>query len=121
MATENLSPAPPARKNTALPLSVRLSADINRLRPGPTLFEWHVNETDLERENDGLHLYGKWQAQGEAHRERLPGQASTATEEVWVGNSKPQLEIKVKGNRSFYWDNEELPYQVVIEDKEDGS
>ncbi|MCB0548739.1 MAG: ThuA domain-containing protein [Phaeodactylibacter sp.] len=111
-----------SEKYGAAPLSVRLSAEASTDYDQDLLsFEWHVNGKPISNAKTTDYTF----TENGRHRVRLivkdsRGQASTATEEVWVGNSKPQLEIKVKGNRSFYWDNEELPYQVAVEDKEDG-
>jgi cytochrome c len=49
------------------------------------------------------------------------GKEATAELEVQVGNEPPQVEIKVQGNRSFFWDKTTLQYQVDVTDKEDGS
>jgi cytochrome c len=49
------------------------------------------------------------------------GQKSTANLEVIVGNSKPEVAIQVKGNTTFFWDNDKVNYRVLVKDKEDGS
>ena len=49
------------------------------------------------------------------------GGKGTTTLQVKVGNTPPTVFIESKANRSFYWDNSILDYQVKISDKEDGS
>ena len=38
---------------------------------------------------------------------------------VFVGNTPPEVRIETGANRSFYWDNSVLDYNVVIKDEED--
>ncbi|WP_229252852.1 PQQ-dependent sugar dehydrogenase [Dyadobacter helix] len=47
------------------------------------------------------------------------GGKSTATTQIKVGNTPPEVHIKTSANRTFYWDNTVLDYQIVISDKED--
>ncbi|SMD13266.1 PQQ-dependent sugar dehydrogenase [Pedobacter nyackensis] len=49
------------------------------------------------------------------------GGIGTATVQVKVGNTPPKVAIESKANRSFYWDNSLLDYQVKISDREDGT
>ncbi|PSR52756.1 PKD domain-containing protein [Adhaeribacter arboris] len=47
------------------------------------------------------------------------GESSTSTVQVKAGNAPPDVMIATKANRSFYWDNTELDYQVQVKDAED--
>lgn len=49
------------------------------------------------------------------------GGKGTATTQVKVGNTPPDVTIATKANRSFYWDNSAFDYQVKVSDKEDGN
>jgi cytochrome c len=49
------------------------------------------------------------------------GESASTTIEIKVGNSKPQIALDVKGNRTFFWDNQSLEYQVQVTDTEDGT
>ncbi|KAA5542885.1 PQQ-dependent sugar dehydrogenase [Adhaeribacter rhizoryzae] len=50
------------------------------------------------------------------------GKKTIADLEVKVGNEPPQVTVDLgKGNRSFYFDNQKLNYQVKVTDKEDGT
>lgn len=47
------------------------------------------------------------------------GNVSIAKTEIKVGNAAPTVEWQIAGNRSFYWDNRTLQYEIGIEDEED--
>ncbi len=49
------------------------------------------------------------------------GKKAEAAVEVVVGNTPPRVSIELAGNRSFFWDGHPVPYQVRVEDAEDGS
>jgi cytochrome c len=49
------------------------------------------------------------------------GNSSTSNVEVKVGNEPPKVEVAVAGNKSFYWENKPVNYEVKVADKEDGS
>ncbi|MGK7391660.1 MAG: ThuA domain-containing protein [Candidatus Cyclobacteriaceae bacterium M2_1C_046] len=38
-----------------------------------------------------------------------------------AGNAAPEINIKVSGNSTFFWDGREIEYDVSVKDKEDGS
>ncbi|MFB5944307.1 PQQ-dependent sugar dehydrogenase [Albibacterium profundi] len=47
------------------------------------------------------------------------GAESTGIIEIKVGNTLPVVTIKTEGNRSFFFDDKTLPYEVTVEDAED--
>jgi cytochrome c len=49
------------------------------------------------------------------------GQSSTTDVILKVGNEMPQVNVALKGNRSFYFDKTPLAYTVSVRDKEDGT
>ncbi len=49
------------------------------------------------------------------------GNVTTQTVEVKVGNEVPKVELALKGNKTFYFDNQPVAYEVKVSDKEDGS
>ena len=49
------------------------------------------------------------------------GNHSAAQTEIRVGNAPPQVMIEIDGNRSFYFDDQRLRYNVQVTDQEDGS
>lgn len=51
----------------------------------------------------------------------VKGNVSSSNVEVKVGNEPPKVEVAVAGNKSFYWENKPVSYEVKVADKEDGS
>ncbi|WP_229310769.1 ThuA domain-containing protein [Larkinella arboricola] len=49
------------------------------------------------------------------------GNVSIKQLEVRVGNETPKVEVAVKGNKTFYFDNKPVEYEVKVADKEDGT
>lgn len=49
------------------------------------------------------------------------GESSSKDIEIQVGNQPPSVAIELASNQTFYWDNSPIDYQVVVQDKEDGS
>jgi cytochrome c len=49
------------------------------------------------------------------------GNVVTKTLEVRVGNEPPKVEVAVKGNKTFYWNDKKVEYAVQVNDREDGS
>ncbi|WP_448104505.1 PQQ-dependent sugar dehydrogenase [Pedobacter panaciterrae] len=47
------------------------------------------------------------------------GAVGIAKTKVHVGNTPPEVTIQTAINRSFYWDNQILDYNVIVEDAED--
>lgn len=49
------------------------------------------------------------------------GNVTTKEMEIRVGNEVPKVEVAVKGNKTFYFDNKPIEYEVKVADKEDGT
>ncbi|WP_409049420.1 ThuA domain-containing protein [Telluribacter sp. SYSU D00476] len=49
------------------------------------------------------------------------GNSGTTNLIIKVGNEVPKVDIAIKGNKSFYWADKPVEYQVKVTDKEDGS
>ncbi|MPR33672.1 carbohydrate-binding protein [Cytophagaceae bacterium SJW1-29] len=49
------------------------------------------------------------------------GQTATTELEIKVGNETPQVDIALRGNKTFYFDKVPLNYAVSVRDKEDGT
>lgn len=47
------------------------------------------------------------------------GAESTGIIEIKVGNTLPEVDIQTNGNRSFFFDDKTLPYEVSVKDAED--
>jgi len=49
------------------------------------------------------------------------GEKATHELLVMAGNDLPEISIAFKGNRSFFWENSSLEYEVKVKDSEDGT
>jgi cytochrome c len=49
------------------------------------------------------------------------GNSNTSEVIVRVGNAIPKVDVAIKGNKTFYWNNKPVNYEVSVLDKEDGS
>jgi cytochrome c len=49
------------------------------------------------------------------------GNQSSTTLEIRVGNEPPKVEMAIKGNQTFYWNNKKIEYETQVTDREDGS
>ncbi|MBA4852526.1 ThuA domain-containing protein [Emticicia sp. BO119] len=49
------------------------------------------------------------------------GNKSSQTSIIKVGNAEPTVNISVKGNKTFFFDNDKINYDVKVTDKEDGT
>ena len=47
------------------------------------------------------------------------GGRGISSTQVFVGNTPPEVQIETSSNRSFYWDNSLLDYNVMVRDKEE--
>ena len=49
------------------------------------------------------------------------GNKSSQTTKVKVGNAEPKVNIGLKGNKTFFFDDQKIAYDVKVVDKEDGT
>ncbi|MCE7059050.1 ThuA domain-containing protein [Dyadobacter sp. CY343] len=49
------------------------------------------------------------------------GNSNTSEVIVRVGNAIPKVDLAIKGNKTFYWNEKPVNYEVSVSDKEDGS
>ena len=49
------------------------------------------------------------------------GASSSSEVTIKAGNDPPKLSIEMPNRGSFYWDSEQIPYTIKLEDQEDGS
>ena len=49
------------------------------------------------------------------------GKTATTSSKILVGNDTPTLTINISNNDSIYWDGKKLDYEIIVEDKQDGS
>jgi cytochrome c len=107
----------------AAPLTTELSAERSFDRDaGDTLhFTWSIPGV---ADQDGARVTHTFTTAGTHHvrlrvRDRAGAETEAATDIV-VGNEPPKVTLAVAGNRSFYWDQPSVDYDVQVTDAEDG-
>ena len=49
------------------------------------------------------------------------GNSNTSQVTIKAGNAIPKVDVAIKGNKTFYWNDKPVSYEVSVADKEDGS
>jgi len=49
------------------------------------------------------------------------GNSNTSQVTIKAGNAIPKVDVAIKGNKTFYWNDKPVNYEVSVADKEDGS
>lgn len=111
-----------AKKYGAPPFNVQASADASIDYDDDKLtYEWYNNNTLIGKGSSLSHTFlypGEQKITLKVIDEN--GKSNTAIATVYVGNTEPEVAINITGNQTFFWDNRELAYNVVINDPEDG-
>jgi cytochrome c len=120
---------PPLAKLTAsrtvggAPLAVQLSARESMDHdPADTLvYSWSFDGRATAQGRDVAHTF----TTPGTHTVRLTvrdpaGATGEAVQQVLVGNTPPEVSVRVDGNRSFFWDAASVAYRVDASDAEDG-
>ncbi|MFQ5446352.1 MAG: PQQ-dependent sugar dehydrogenase, partial [Saprospiraceae bacterium] len=105
------------------PLTVRFSAAQSRTYDGGKLtYQWLLKERDFTA--DAASFDYTFRRPGIYHMTlKVTGEtglSSTAEQEIAVGNTPPVVEWQMSGNQTFYFDQDPIPYQLKVTDKEDG-
>ncbi|GJM35455.1 MAG: hypothetical protein DHS20C18_44560 [Saprospiraceae bacterium] len=104
------------------PLTVSLSADSTLDYDNDRLtYEWYIDGKRLANTVKMGHTF----TENGIHSVKLKvtdskGMTGSTREQIWVGNSRPELQIAFDANKTFYWDKQETDYQVSVRDQEDG-
>ncbi|WP_209329177.1 PQQ-dependent sugar dehydrogenase [Lunatimonas salinarum] len=108
----------------AAPLQVQFSSAGSMDLDGDNLtYEWdfYGDGSSTSREADPTFAFDRAGEFNTILTVRDPsGLQSQAVIPVAVGNEPPVIQVNWQGNRSFYWGKPTLPYQVDVQDKEDG-
>jgi len=107
----------------AAPLKVNFSAAGSVDYDGDALqYEWTFAKGKKSKKPDAAFTFKK---PGLYHPTLMvtdsKGNQSVTTVEIKVGNEPPTVELAMKGNKTFYWNNKKVDYDVSVKDREDGS
>ncbi len=109
----------------AAPLTVRFSAkgSTDYDKADSLRYEWDVpGGKDPSGSAEATHTFTKPGVYKVTLKVTDPqGESATAVQEIKVGNAKPQVQVALAGNQTFFWDNGNIDYQVRVDDKEDGT
>ncbi|MBK8566266.1 MAG: PQQ-dependent sugar dehydrogenase [Saprospiraceae bacterium] len=108
----------------AAPLKLRLSAASSKDYDGDELkYEWSVAGSKELFKTVGFDYTFTTPGEYEVKLKVTDpsGLSSRASKTIIVGNSNPIVAWQMSGNKTFYWDNEKLDYQLAVSDPEDGS
>ncbi len=116
-----------SREGGAIPLAVRLSASGTEDYDNDELtYEWEVvGEDGATRIYSGFEAQVTFEKAGVYHATLTAtdteGASNQASVKIIAGNEPPVVNLEYGGNRTFFFDNTKVPYQVSVFDKEDGS
>ncbi|UJH90099.1 carbohydrate-binding protein [Antarcticibacterium sp. 1MA-6-2] len=105
----------------ATPLTVQLSAEKSLDPDGndKLQYNWSLEGMQLEGETVEYTFTKPGVHKIELVVTDNKGGKGTTSEQVFVGNTPPEVKIHTAANRSFYWDNSVLDYSIEVRDKED--
>ncbi|MCF8243895.1 MAG: ThuA domain-containing protein [Saprospiraceae bacterium] len=108
----------------AAPLTVRLSGSSSKDYDGDQLtYDWTVSSSQQHFTEAGFDFVFKTPGEYVVKLKVTDpsGASSRSSVKIIVGNSKPVVAWKLGGNQTFYWDDEDLAYELSVSDAEDGS
>src|SRR6185312_15051055 len=109
----------------SLPFTVHLSAKGSRDPDGDNLsYEWNLGGVKKKTNTNELDYTftkaGDYPVSVTVSDDK-GAQASSDVVDVYAGNNIPRVSINISGNSTFYFPNKPVRYDVMVNDKEDGS
>lgn len=110
----------------ALPLTVALSSKNSKDADGdPLKYTWKVSAPGIaERVYNSANPILKLEKPGVYTATLTVSDGKTSNSKslnITAGNSPPDVQLKLTGNRSFFFDNTQFDYAISVSDREDGS
>lgn len=105
----------------AAPFAVQLSGkkSLDHDRDDHLSYVWNVDGKVIQGQNISYTFTKSGVYQVTLTVDDNKGGKGTATSQIFVGNTPPVVQIETSANRSFYWDNSLLDYNVSVQDKEE--
>ncbi len=109
----------------ALPFRVVASVDAKDLEKDPMTYEWHIGN-DIVKETKGPRLEHTLDKAGDYKifvvvKDNKKAEAKSAPVSVYAGNEAPVVNIRIEGNKSFYFPGKPVAYTVSVRDPDDPS
>lgn len=107
-----------------LPLTVNFtgSVSLDRDKEDKLSYAWSFTDASVQSTDENPSFTfdkpGKYKVKLRVSDSK--GLTDETSVEILAGNEPAKIEIAVLGNRSFYWENEKINYQVSVADREDG-
>lgn len=112
-----------SKKAGAVPFKVNFSSAGTLDYDGDALtYAWNFGDGSRSNAANPSHTFtkpGKYQVVLTVKDSK--GNTQKASTQLLVGNEVPQIQVNIKGNKTFYWNEKPIDYEVSVKDKEDGS
>ncbi|MCL6273749.1 ThuA domain-containing protein [Muricauda sp. 2012CJ35-5] len=109
----------------AAPLTIQFSADASKDYDGDKLeYEWSFENRSIvdSKASNPTYTFEKAGVYQVNLKVSDPaGNSSETSAKILVGNTSPELNIKIEPSDSLYYNNKKVTYQVNVIDKEDGN
>ncbi len=112
-----------ASKNAgAVPMKVNFSTEGTLDYDGDALkYEWTFGKTKMNVQNPSFTYTKPGVYNPSLKVTDAAGNVAETTIEIKVGNEVPKVDLQIAGNKSFFWNDQKVNYEVKVSDKEDGS
>jgi cytochrome c len=108
-----------------LPLTIQFDASSSIDYDGDKItYQWFFGDSESvgSTENNPIYTFRKpGQFPVKLITTDVNGEKSEMNKTITAGNALPVISWSFSGNKTFYWDNQELNYEVDVTDEEDGS
>jgi cytochrome c len=112
-----------SKKEGAAPLQVKFSSEGTLdYDKDPITYAWNFGNGQTSSAANPTHTFTKAGIYNVVLKVKdNKGNANTSSIRVKVGNDVPKVDVQIEGNKTFYWNDKPVAYQVAVDDKEDGS
>ena len=126
--TFNAGNRPPVAELTAsktagaVPMTVNFSGKNSKEYDGdPLTYEWEINGKKFTTPTAAYTFTKPGIYKAVLTVRDNAGNRSSDNLEIRAGNEVPKVEVAVKGNKTFFFENQPIDYEVKVADKEDGT
>jgi cytochrome c len=112
-----------SKKEGAAPMQVKFSSEGTLdFDKDPITYQWNFGNGQTSSAANPSYTYTKAGVYNVVLKVKdNKGNSNTASLRIKVGNDVPKVDVQIEGNKTFYWNDKSVKYQVSVDDKEDGS